>query len=106
MSKTTKQEQEEAKKWLKKTLQKGDTIYTVLRHVSRSGLYRAIELYVIKKNEPLRISRAASMLLEGYDEKHDACKAHGCGMDTGFNLVYNLAYSLYKDGYALKHKWL
>ena len=113
----------------------GDTVYTKLVHVSRSGMYRVIDLYIIKDNEPYRISWSASKLLEGYDERHEGCKAGGCGMDMGFALVHNLSYALHRDyecigdgcpsndhvndwksprgkdvmhsnGYALKHRWL
>ena len=30
----------------------------------------------------------------------------GCGMDMGFHLVYTLASVLYKDGYALTHRYI
>jgi hypothetical protein len=77
----------------------GDTIYCRLNHVSRSGMYRCISLFVIQNNEPWNISHIAAPLLEGYDEKHEGCKASGCGMDMGFHLVYNLSRSLFRDGF-------
>lgn len=45
MSNKRKQEQEEAVKNLKGFLKPGDEIHTVLRHVSRSGMYRVIDVY-------------------------------------------------------------
>jgi hypothetical protein len=116
-------------------LKPGDTIYTRLDHVSRSGMYRVISLFVMRDNEPWNISHMAAPLLEGYDEKHEGCKASGCGMDMGWHLVYNLSRQLFKDnfdcigkgcpandhangdrlyeshkhsdgGYALKQRWL
>ena len=80
-------------------LRPGSTVYTILRHVSRSGMYRAIDLYVMCDNEPQRITFYASQLLEGYDRKHEAAKASGCGMDMGFHLVYSLSSRLFRDGY-------
>ena len=92
---------------LQAILHRGDTVYTVLRHVSRSGMYRAIDLYAIRDNRPVWLSWYAADLLEGFDKKRDACKASGCGMDMGFHLVYNLSARLFDgDGYALNHKWL
>lgn len=97
---------QEAKQELSELIQPGDTIYTVLRHRSTSGMYRAIDLYVIRENKPRRISWTASVLLEGYDEKHEACRAKGCGMDMGFHLVANLASILFGDYKLLRHEWL
>jgi hypothetical protein len=86
---------EEVKDELRKIIKPGDTVYTVLKHVSRSGMYRVIDLYVMQDNQPRRISWQAAQLLEGYDERHEGCKVGGCGMDMGYHLVYKLSYSLY-----------
>ena len=93
----SKKDIEESKIELRKLINPGDTIYTMIKHVSRSGMYRVIDLYVMKNNKPYRISGIASDLLEGYDMRHEGCKASGCGMDMGFHLVYNLSYTLYPD---------
>ena len=95
----SKTDQEAAKVNLRNMLSPGDTIQTVLKHVSRSGMYRVIDLYVIKDNQPLRISGYASDLLEGYDRRHEGCKASGCGMDMGFAIVHELGYALWPDGF-------
>jgi len=92
-------EKQEAREYLQRILKPGDTIYTKLVHVSRSGMYRVIDLYVIRENQLIRISHSVGVLLEGYDRRHEGTKAHGCGMDMGFHLVYNLGYALYPNGY-------
>ena len=92
-------EQEEARAHLLALIKPGDTIYTMLQHVSRSGMYRVIRLYVIRNNQPVNIDGWASDLLEGYDYRHRGCKASGCGMDMGFHLVHNLGYALWPDGF-------
>lgn len=92
---------EEAKNFLKKYLKPGDTVYTHVEHVSRSGMYRVIRLYVIDENQPMDISYTASILLEGYDEKHNGCRASGCGMDMGFALVYALSRRLFEEFYCI-----
>jgi hypothetical protein len=106
MTTKAEREQTEAKTYLAKYLKPGDTVYTILRHKSDSGMYRAIELITIQDNYPCRLSRDAAVLLEGYDQKWEACRASGAGMDMGFHLVYNLAFALFGDGYALKQSWL
>ncbi len=100
MATITQADQQEARERLYKLVEPGDTVFTVLKHVSRSGMYRVIDLYVIKDNEPLRITHSAGMLCEGYDRKHEGAKASGCGMDMGFELVYNLGYRLFPDGFG------
>jgi hypothetical protein len=98
--------EQEAKNALLELVKPGDTVYTVLRHVSRSGMYRAIDLFVLRDNQPVCLSYNASTLLEGWDKNHDACRASDCGMDMGFHLVYSLASILFQDGYALHQRWM
>ena len=83
-------------------------LYTVLRHVSRSGMSRSIDVYSISENgEKYRLSYYAKVILDlKFDTAHDGLKMIGCGMDMGFALVYNLAYAVYGDGYAIAQEWL
>jgi hypothetical protein len=102
--KITERRKQECIKALKEMVRPGDTVYTKLNHVSRSGMYRAISLYLIKDNEPVWITRLCADLLEGYDERHEGARAHGCGMDMGFHIVHNLGYVLFKDGFGCTGK--
>jgi hypothetical protein len=78
----------------------GDTLYTTVTHVARSGMSRSIKLFVMENGAPMERSWAASRLL-GYslDEKHGGVKIGGCGMDMGFHLVYTLSRALFRDGF-------
>mgnify|MGYP001574902063 CR=1 FL=1 len=125
----------EALKQLRKLLKPGSTVYTVLRHVAKSGMTRWIDLYVIKGNEPVWITGYAGQALGTPQSRSDWEKSRGlrvggCGMDMGFHLVYNLSRVMFPDGfvpskagrygrngasadqldkdggYALNHKWL
>jgi len=118
-----------------KLLKPGDTVYTSLKHVSRSGMYRVISLYIVEEGRIRNINGYASDLLEGYDNRHEGCRAFGCGMDMGFHLVYTLSSVLFHGnfectgencqsndhangdrnyephqhsdgGYALNHRWM
>lgn len=100
MTPKEKQDRQEAIDTLKKWLCPGDTIYTKLIHVSRSGMYRVIDLYVMRDNEPLRLSWSVGTILEGYDKKQEGARARGCGMDMGFHLVNNLGYVLFPEGFT------
>jgi len=130
MSATTlmrKQEREQAIEQLQKLLKPGDKVYTVLRHVSASGMSRRIDLYTIKDNRPIYLTGyAAKALGLRRSPKKEGVTVGGCGMDMGFHLVYELSGVLFRDGfkvngvgrngdtsghdndggYALKHEWL
>ena len=88
------------------------TVYTVLRHVSASGMSRDISLKTVRDGEIIDITfTAAEALGEKVKEKdgHRVIRVGGCGMDMGFHLVYNLSASVYRDqdtgGYAIKQVW-
>lgn len=105
-------------------LSPGDTVYTVLRHVSASGMSRLIDLYVIRDGDPWRITyHVARAIGESYDQRKEALRMGGCGMDMGFQAVYCLGSALWPTGtpephgrrngepdsdggYALKHRWM
>jgi hypothetical protein len=90
-------EKEEARGELRKLCPPGSTIYTILRHVSRSGMSRAISLYSIRENEPVYLAGYAAKAL-GYSmhRSYDgALRVDGCGMDMGFHLVHSLSYAVH-----------
>lgn len=93
-------EKQEAIEQLRKWLKPGDTVYTVLRHVSRSGMQREISLYVIKDGEPQWLDGWASKALGERIGKREGLVVGGCGMDMGFHLVYNLSRTLWPDGFG------
>ena len=99
MAKVSQTRLEQCRAELRKILQPGDTVYTISRHVSRSGMSRVISLTVAHDGHMHNLDCYAAPLLEGYDTRHCGCKAGGCGMDMGFHLVYNLASQLWPDGF-------
>lgn len=108
---TKKQEQERAqtkvKECLLETIKPGDPVYCILRHVSRSGMLRAIDLYIIVNNQPVHIGLSAAVVMgHRFSRKHDGILVGGAGMDMGFALVSTLAYYLFGDEKQLTHHWL
>lgn len=100
-------------KSLKELLPPDTTVYSVLRHVSASGMQRRIDFYVIKENKPRYLSGYMEAI--GLGRLHDkgGLVVNGCGMDMGFDLVYNLSRMVFKGdsqerdpGYKLHHEWL
>lgn len=91
---------------LRKLLQPGDTVSTILRSVSRSGMSRRISLVIARENEVVDITWDAARAMgdnvkQGGKYVQDAgMVVNGCGMDMGWNLVYNLSATLFPDGFA------
>lgn len=99
--KVTKETHEQAITRLKELLPPGATVYTSVRHVSRSGMSRSISCYAMVDNQPIWIDSLVSKATGlTFDSKREAIKISGCGMDMGFAIVYELGYSLYKNGFG------
>ena len=124
----SKEETENARAALLALIPSGSTVYTVLRSVSRSGMFRRIDLYTID-NSPrmLSINNGAPRLayLSGYaavllgipraPNGKQGLGTTGCGMDMGFHLVNNLQAALFgwektETGHRVKgelrHEWI
>ena len=98
---------EQAIEQLREEIKEGDTLWTQLQHVSKSGMTRHIGVRHIKDNYPLNYTYiVAKALGSKVSDRYDGIKREGCGMDMGFDLIYNLSYVLYGDGYAIKQRWL
>lgn len=102
---------DEALAQLRNFAPEGSTVYTVLRHVSQSGMTRYISAFVIIDDEPVRLDYLLTQIV-GWKPSNrqynrpDGVKVTGTGMDMGFHLVYTLAHAVYGDGYKLSHRWL
>ena len=98
--KYTKQEAEESLKNLREMIKPGDKIWTLLCHVSASGMMRHIaviklEANVIGEIRPYYLNYKVACVL-GYNTANDgSLKVGGCGMDMGFSVVNNLSDVLY-----------
>lgn len=101
MARFSKSEREDAITRLRALLTPGTTVYTVLRSVSRSGMTRGIDCYLLTQDRPQWLSRLVAKATDTpFDERHDCLKVGGCGMDMGFAVVYELSSALYPDGFA------
>jgi len=74
------------------------TIFSIIRHVSTSGMTRHIAFFYIDMNRPCWITYDIHKLL-GYkmNKYHDAIVVGGCGMDMAFSVVDNLQWKLNED---------
>lgn len=110
-----REEQQEAIAQCREWFKPGDTVYTILEHVSRSGMSRTIRvvlLYITKQNgEPLSGGSyypsdvkvdfihpnhaVATAIGARLDSKRNGIVIGGCGFDAGHHLVYELSSVLY-----------
>jgi hypothetical protein len=109
--------QEAKKQLLAHYVSEGDTVYTVLRSVSSSGMSRTLSLKVAKEGKILDLTYYAGIVLDWPIVEVNGSRAlrvGGCGMDMGFHTVYTLSRVLFREegeqlhcdaGYALNHAW-
>lgn len=111
---------------LRKILKPGDTVWTIVRHVSKSGMMRVIDVYVMApelhvtpggaqeyRMVPTSVAHHAACALDWpyTNDKVRGVKVSGCDMNMGFHLVDSLGRAL---GYTvpdkglgdLKQRWL
>ena len=100
--KYSKQEREEVLAKLRELCPPGTTVYTKLNHVSRSGMSRSITPLIIVDGAPHYLAWSTCVLFGQSRDKYDGVRMDGCGMDMGFDLVYNLGFYLYPRGFGLE----
>lgn len=102
---------------LRGILKPGDKVYTVLRHVSSSGMSRRISVLAAvveeqtgtdgKRRRVPVIRDLSFMVATALDyPQHDGTGAlvvGGCGMDMGFHVVYSLGSRLWPEGTKKPH---
>lgn len=104
---TSKTDRDDALARLREWVEPGDELCTILRHVSRSGMSRVIDVIKWGDDEchpgKQRVYglgyNAAQAAGYSYDRDRNGVKIGGCGMDMGFQLVYTLSSALYPDGF-------
>jgi hypothetical protein len=102
-TKMQRAEAAEAAEQLRGMLKPGDTVWTVLRHVSRSGMRRRIDLLKIEAGETFYLTGQASRALNPERKQEypgEGITTDGAGMDMGFELVYRLGQTLWPDGFT------
>ena len=92
----------------------GDTLYTIVRHRSASGMYRAVDVYQFKPEVQSGISLGvtrlrwtwsiAKVLNYRYDTKHEAIGVKGCGFSAECEIVSDLASVLFGNRASLRQE--
>jgi hypothetical protein len=78
----------------------GSKVFSIIRHVSRSGMSRVIDFYTFDGGERLYLSGLMSHAMDIRRNRDGGLKIDGCGMDMCFATVYALGRVLYPDGFT------
>lgn len=104
MKKYTTDQIKEARERLLEVVKPGDTLHTVLRHVSSSGMSRVISVVKIHEGNNsngkpflLNLDYSVAVVL-GLSADPRGIKVGGGGMDMGYHLVYSLGSALFGRG--------
>src|SRR5688500_12557782 len=71
------------------------TVYCVLRYTSRDGKRRAIDMYAICDNRPVKVSALVATVLELPRNKDGACIVSGWGDDAAWLVCHQLSFKLH-----------
>ena len=99
-------EKQQAIQYLKEHIKKGDTLFTIVTKVAKSGMSRNIKVLDIKEGNPSYWNYYIAKVLDYKLKEDGTIRVQGCGMDMGFHLVYTLSKVLFDDGYAIKQRWI
>ncbi len=103
MTRKQNAERQTAIESLRKIIKPGDTVYTILDHVSRSGMSRNIRVVVPYTDDDGAVGHwhpnyNVGLAIDARRAKNgDGLVMGGCGMDMGFSLVSNLSAVLYPE---------
>ena len=92
-------EKRDAIEYLKKSINKGDTLFTITTHVSKSGMSRNIKILDIKEGNPSYWNYYISKIL-GYTLKDDGT-TFGSLTNSGGGFFYNLSMFVLGNNYVL-----
>ena len=75
------------------------TIYSVIKHVSQSGLTRHISFYYVEEGQLYCMNHQISEAT-GYkfNKNYDSLVVRGCGMDMAFHVVEHYSRATGKEG--------
>jgi len=82
-----------------------DTIYTVIRHVSSSGMQREISIRMIDAGRIISLDWLVSNATGRKIGKHGGLIVKGCGMDMGFHLVDGINHS-FSPSKKFRQEWI
>lgn len=111
-----KQQRTEALKNLKEWVKPGDTLYTVVRSVARSGMSRHIDVmkfdgkrFIYLTSNMASAGIAGMRMSEREWSQSKGASIPGCAMDMGFHAVDSLCHALFGKGMyeaGVEQRWI
>lgn len=98
-TKAQKKDREHALTILHENINPGDTVYTILRSVARSGMSRRLSVVILTGDGPWDITGLVARALGDRFQKDGTIRVQGCGMDAGFATAYDLASVMFPAGF-------
>lgn len=99
MARYTKEDQIRAQQILLEEVKPGFTLHTILRHVSSSRMTRHISVVRLHEGGSRYLDWSVGAILGYRLAKCEGLVVTGCGMDMGFQVVYNLSAALFPNGF-------
>lgn len=100
---------QEAIEDMRRFFPRGSTVYTICRHVAKSGMLAAYSLVGFVDGSDVHPNYSAHVVtgrrLKDYNG-HAAIIARGCGYDRAGSIVEDIAREVYGDAQALKQRSL
>lgn len=102
MTKQQQAERDSARDTLRGWLKPGATVYTILRHVSRSGMSRDVGVAFANKYGEIfsPTGLVAKAIGAPLNKAGDGIKVGGCGFDAGLEVTDALSYALWPKGFT------
>lgn len=96
LTKAQQADRDEAIAKLREWLKPGTTIHTIQRHRAASGMMRVLDVYLIRDNEPLRITYSvADACGMKYNKKHEGIEIGGCGFNPSHEIAMSISYAIH-----------
>lgn len=90
-------DKDESLEFLQKVLKPDMTVHVIIRHVSKSGMQRVMDVFYIKNNNLYCITHhVANVLEKNISKKYHGVVINGCGMDMAWHLVYTLSAVIFR----------
>lgn len=100
MTKLQQREKEQSIERLRAIIKPGDTVHTLLRRVSSSGMSRCLDVCLAGAEGVSCITYDVALATGSPLSKEGWLRIGGCGQDMGFAVVHCLAYNLFPDGFG------
>lgn len=81
----------------------GQTIYATRRSISRSGMQRTLDFYIVKGGEIIRVSHLLAEVGKYRRNPEGEVVIKGCGFDAAIDVIESAGFAM---GMKFRREWL